>query len=69
MVRPKQAKKQTKRLGRGSGSGWGGTSGRGNKGAGSRSGKTVPYIGHCGGNIPYTRKIPKRGFTSHSRLD
>jgi len=53
-----------KRLGRGSGSGWGKTSGRGNKGGGSRSGKVLPYVGFMGGNIPYARKLPKRGFNS-----
>ncbi|MEI8350354.1 MAG: 50S ribosomal protein L15 [Candidatus Omnitrophota bacterium] len=63
IVRTKR--KTTKRLGRGSGSGWGKTSGRGNKGAGSRSGKVLPYVGFNGGNIPFLRKIPKRGFVSH----
>lgn len=63
VVRTKR--KTTKRLGRGSGSGWGKTAGRGNKGAGSRSGKVLPYVGFNGGNIPFLRKIPKRGFTSH----
>jgi large subunit ribosomal protein L15 len=56
--------KTPKRLGRGTGSGWGKTSGRGHKGAGSRSGKKLPYVGFNGGNIPYIRKLPKRGFTS-----
>lgn len=63
IVRTKR--KTTKRLGRGSGSGWGKTSGRGNKGAGSRSGSVQPYVGFNGGNIPFLRKIPKRGFNSH----
>jgi large subunit ribosomal protein L15 len=57
-------RKDTKRLGRGSGSGWGKTSGRGNKGAGSRSGKVTPYIGLRGGNLPFFRRIPKRGFNA-----
>ena len=61
--------KTPKRLGRGSGSGWGKTSGRGNKGAGSRSGKVLPYIGFSGGNIPYARKLPKRGFHSVKPID
>ncbi|MDD5194505.1 MAG: 50S ribosomal protein L15 [Candidatus Omnitrophica bacterium] len=54
--------KTPKRMGRGTGSGWGKTAGRGNKGAGSRSGKKLPYIGFNGGNIPLIRKLPKRGF-------
>lgn len=57
-------RKTTKRLGRGSGSGWGKTAGRGNKGAGSRSGKVTPYIGLRGGNLPFFRRIPKRGFSA-----
>jgi len=60
----KNKNKKSKRVGRGTGSGRGKTSGRGNKGAGQRSGKTLPYAGFCGGNIPYFRKIPKRGFTA-----
>jgi len=63
-IKVKTRVKTPKRLGRGSGSGWGKTSGRGNKGAGSRSGKTLPYVGFMGGNIPYVRKLPKRGFNS-----
>jgi len=65
MIRPNRAKKRAKRLGRGVGSGWGKTAGRGHKGAGQRSGKKSPYTGHCGDNIPYARKIPKRGFTPY----
>lgn len=56
--------KKAKRVGRGTGSGHGKTSTRGNKGAGSREGKKIPYIGFNGGNIPYIRRMPKRGFTS-----
>lgn len=56
--------KQPKRLGRGVGSGTGKTSGRGNKGSGQRKGKKNPYLGHNGGNVPFFRKIPKRGFHS-----
>ena len=68
-LRPKIAKKKTKRLGRGTGSGTGKTAGRGNKGAGQRSGKKQPYAGHCGDNVPYARKLPKRGFTSMKKRD
>jgi large subunit ribosomal protein L15 len=60
----KEAKRKTKRLGRGTGSGTGKTAGRGHKGAGQRSGKKSPYAGHCGDNVPYARKLPKRGFKS-----
>jgi large subunit ribosomal protein L15 len=63
-IRSEFTHKTPKRLGRGSGSGWGKTAGRGNKGAGSRSGKKVPYVGFAGGNIPYIRKLPKRGFNA-----
>jgi len=59
--------KTGKRLGRGSGSGWGKTASRGNKGAGSRSGNVWPYVGFNGGNIPYARKMPKRGFNVYSK--
>jgi large subunit ribosomal protein L15 len=63
----KTKKKTGKRLGRGSGSGWGKTAGRGNKGAGSRSGNVWPYVGFNGGNVPYARKMPKRGFNIYSK--
>jgi len=62
-LRINNKRKATKRLGRGSGSGWGKTSGRGHKGAGQRKGKKLPYAGFKGGNLPLARKIPKRGFT------
>jgi len=55
--------KKPKRLGRGTGSGSGKTSGRGHKGAGQRSGKKLPYAGFRGGNLPLFRTLPKRGFT------
>ena len=56
-----------KRMGRGTGSGWGKTAGRGSNGAGQRSGKKLPYIGFNGGNIPYVRKLPKRGFNMYKQ--
>lgn len=68
-IKVKDKTKTSKRLGRGSGSGWGGTSGRGNKGAGQRSGKKLPYVGFNGGNIPFFRKIPKRGFNPINKKD
>ena len=60
---PAGAKKNTKRLGRGSGSGQGMTAGRGTKGQKSRSGGgTPPWFE--GGQMPLQRRIPKRGFTN-----
>lgn len=50
-----------KRVGRGPGSGWGKTSGRGQKGLKSRSGGK-PAVGFEGGQMPLTRRLPKRGF-------
>jgi len=52
-----------KRVGRGPGSGHGGTSGRGNKGQRSRSGGGV-RLGFEGGQMPLIRRLPKRGFTN-----
>jgi large subunit ribosomal protein L15 len=52
-----------KRVGRGPGSGHGGTSCRGNKGQNSRSGGGV-RLGFEGGQMPLIRRLPKRGFTS-----
>ena len=55
--------KARKRIGRGEGSGSGGTAGRGHKGAGSRAGfKRRP--GCEGGQMPLFRRMPKRGFTN-----
>jgi large subunit ribosomal protein L15 len=56
--------KRPKRRGRGVGSGKGKTSGRGHKGAKSRSGGGVYTPGFEGGQMPLVRRIPKRGFTS-----
>jgi large subunit ribosomal protein L15 len=55
------SRKNTKRLGRGQGSGQGCTAGRGNKGDGSRSGRKQKLYFE-GGQTPHTRRIPKRGF-------
>ena len=54
------ARTRRKRLGRGAGSGKGGTSGRGHKGQKSRSG--VSLAGFEGGQMPLYRRLPKRGF-------
>ncbi|GAA5892950.1 hypothetical protein JCM8208_004133 [Rhodotorula glutinis] len=53
-----------KRIGRGIGSGRGGTSGRGHKGQGARSGNSKLKAGFEGGQTPLTRAFPKRGFTN-----
>jgi len=53
--------KNRKRIGRGNASGTGGTSGRGNKGAGSRAGARA-RIYYEGGQLPIYRHLPKRGF-------
>lgn len=52
-----------KRIGRGTGSGLGKTSGRGHKGQGSRAGFSMPSYFE-GGQMPLARRIPKRGFTN-----
>ncbi len=59
----KGATKKPKRLGRGVGSGWGKTAGRGTKGHNSRSGGGV-RPGYEGGQMPLHRRLPKRGFTN-----
>ncbi|MGO3654720.1 MAG: 50S ribosomal protein L15, partial [Sphingobacterium sp.] len=60
--------KKKKRIGRGQGSGRGGTSTRGHKGAGSRSGHSTK-IGFEGGQMPLQRRVPKFGFKNHNRVD
>ena len=55
--------KNSKRVGRGQGSGKGGTSTRGHKGAKSRSGYSKK-LGFEGGQMPINRRLPKRGFTN-----
>lgn len=57
------SKHRKKRVGRGPGSGWGKTCGRGHKGQKSRSGGGVKP-GFEGGQMPLTRRIPKRGFNN-----
>ena len=59
---PKRVK-SSKRIGRGTGSGFGKTSGKGHKGLKSRSGGRV-RIGFEGGQMPLQRRVPKFGFTS-----
>ena len=60
--------KKVKRVGRGQGSGRGGTSTRGHKGAQSRSGYSKK-IGFEGGQMPLQRRIPKYGFKSLNRVE
>ena len=60
--------KNRKRIGRGTGSGRGGTSTRGHKGAGSRSG-TSSKVGFEGGQMPLQRRVPKVGFKNVNRVE
>lgn len=57
------SKSESKRVGRGQGSGWGKMGGRGHKGQKSRSGG-MPRIGFEGGQMPLQRRLPKVGFRS-----
>jgi large subunit ribosomal protein L15 len=68
-LRPaKGSVKKNKRIGRGAGSGHGGTSTRGHKGAQSRSG-SHRKIGFEGGQMPLQRRLPKFGFTNINRVE
>ncbi len=68
-LRPaKGSVKKNKRLGRGQGSGKGGTSTRGHKGAKSRSGYSRK-IGFEGGQMPLQRRVPKYGFKNINRKE
>lgn len=69
-LRPAQGsvKNQGKRIGRGQGSGKGGTATRGHKGAKSRSGYSKK-IGFEGGQMPLQRRVPKFGFTNINRKE
>lgn len=62
------ATKTRKRIGRGPGSGLGGTSTRGHKGAKSRSGYSKK-IGFEGGQMPLQRRVPKFGFKNINRIE
>lgn len=65
---PEGSRHRRKRVGRGIGSGYGKTSGRGQKGQGARSGGGKgPYFE--GGQMPLVRRIPKRGFTNPFRKE
>lgn len=60
--------KGNKRVGRGTGSGYGGTSTRGHKGAKSRSGYSHK-VGFEGGQMPLQRRVPKFGFKNINRVE
>ncbi len=57
------SKKSSKRIGRGHGSGWGKTAGKGHKGQKARSGGSI-RPGFEGGQMPLQRRVPKRGFNN-----
>jgi len=60
--------KQSKRIGRGAGSGHGKTATKGHKGQKARSGGSIK-AGFEGGQLPLQRRLPKRGFTSMNRIE
>ena len=60
--------KSEKRIGRGQGSGYGGTATRGNKGAQARSGYSHK-LGFEGGQMPIQRRLPKFGFKNPTRVE
>lgn len=63
-LRPAEgSKRSSKRIGRGTGSGWGKSAGRGGDGQNSRSGGGVK-LGFEGGQMPLYRRLPKRGFNN-----
>lgn len=57
------SKKGSRRIGRGHGSGWGKTAGKGHKGQKARSGGSI-RPGFEGGQMPLQRRVPKRGFNN-----
>jgi len=63
------SRKPRKRVGRGNGSGHGNTSCRGTKGQRSRSGGKSQMPGFEGGQTPFWKKLPKRGFHNFTRKD
>ena len=68
-LKPKEGSRgREKRIGRGEGSGHGGTSTRGHKGAQSRSGYSAK-MGFEGGQMPLQRRLPKFGFKSLNRVE
>lgn len=70
--RPEGSHRDTKRLGRGPGSGQGKTAGKGHKGSKARAGHSGPGGGKPhfeGGQMPLQRRLPKRGFTPLDRTE
>ena len=68
LVPDKGSNRNSKRRGRGHGSGLGKSAGRGDKGAGQRSGfKRRPWFE--GGQMPLSRRLPKRGFTNNFKKE
>ena len=65
---PAGSRRKPKRIGRGPGSGWGKTAGRGEKGQKSRTGYRSKR-GFEGGQMPLVRRVPKRGFTNIFRKE
>ncbi len=55
--------KKSRRIGRGNGSGWGKTCGKGHRGAKSQAGEVIEAT-YEGGQMPFFRRIPKRGFNN-----
>ncbi|QQR80820.1 MAG: 50S ribosomal protein L15 [Deltaproteobacteria bacterium] len=68
LIAPKGARKKRKRLGRGEGSGHGGTSTKGHKGQKARAGG-YHKRGFEGGQMPLSRRLPKFGFTNPFRRE
>ncbi|HPC74939.1 MAG TPA: 50S ribosomal protein L15 [Syntrophales bacterium] len=65
---PRGSRRKRKRIGRGDGSGHGGTATKGAKGQKARSGANI-RVGFEGGQMPLTRRLPKRGFKNPFRKD
>lgn len=69
-INPGKAKTtKRKRIGRGPGSGWGTTAGRGQKGAGARKSAKAGRVAFEGGQMPLHRRVAKRGFKSRFAKD
>ena len=68
LVKPTNALKKSKRVGRGHGSGLGTTAGRGHKGAGQRSGHKYRFWFE-GGQMPLHRRLPKFGFSNFTKKE
>jgi large subunit ribosomal protein L15 len=68
LEKPKGSTRKARRVGRGAGSGLGKTSGRGHKGAKSRSGYKTK-LWREGGQMPILRRVPKRGFSNVNRTE